>query len=97
MYSDAEAFVVIAYFHDTYRFRSTIGQAFQVETSLRFLLRNEFCCDGQLSGDYLVYGLFQLLYFFFRGAGGKTGSRPAIYCSKASVVARPFPQDSKKL
>ena len=35
-------------------------------------LRNEFCCDGQLSGDYLVYGLFQLLYFFFRGAGGKT-------------------------
>lgn len=72
MYSDAEAFVVIAYFYDTYRFRSTIGQAFQVETSLRFLLRNEFCCDGQLSGDYLVYDLFQLLYFFFRGAGGKT-------------------------
>ena len=70
MYSDAEAFVVIAYFHDTYRFRSTIGQAFQVETSLRFLLRNEFCCDGQLSGDYLVYGLFQLLYFFFRVADG---------------------------
>ena len=34
MYSDAEAFVVIAYFYDTYRFRSTIGQAFQVENVL---------------------------------------------------------------
>ena len=33
---------------------------------------DECCCDGQMSGDYLVYGLFQLLYFFFRGAGGKT-------------------------
>ena len=72
MYSDAEAFVVIAYFYNTYRFRSTIGQAFQVETSLRFLLRNEFCCDGQLSGDYLVYDLFQLPYFFCRGAGVQT-------------------------
>ena len=36
MYSNAETFVVIAYFHDTYRFRSIIGQAFQVEASLSF-------------------------------------------------------------
>ena len=85
MYSDAEAFVVIAYFYDTYRFRSTIGQAFQVETSLRFLLRNEFCCDGQLSGDYLVYDLFQLLLFLLPWGRRQDGS-PACFSSVLCVL-----------
>lgn len=71
MHTYAKAFVVITHLYNAYCFRGIVGQPLHVETSFCFFLRNKFRRHRQMSGYYLVNCLFQLLYFFFGGAGGK--------------------------
>ena len=64
--TDAEAFIIIAHVHHTYRLAGVVRQAVQVEAALGFGLGDKFLRDVQMAGDDLVHGLFQQGYLFRR-------------------------------
>lgn len=45
----AEAFIIIAYFYDSYGFGSIFGQTFHIEAAYGFLLGDKFHRDGQIA------------------------------------------------
>ena len=63
--SQTKTFVIIAYFHYAYSFRSIFRQSFQVKASLCFFLRDEFCGNIQSLRNHCIYGFFQSFYIFF--------------------------------
>lgn len=74
------------------RFRKLFPVSVSCQTSYSFLLRDKFHCNGQISSQYFVYGVFYSYNIRFFRTGLQRKIQLAFLRSIWADIARPHPK-----